>query len=449
MREAVLNGRTKALLRGAAGSGGAKAIGLGISLLAMPAYVAYFDDETLLGLWFALLVVLTWALSFDLGVGNGLRQFAVSCFATEDWAALRSYVASAYAAAGLGAVGVTVLAILVVISDDHDLAGRLLGVALADSEVLAVFIVFGAMLAQMFLRIIIALLYAAQRPVYASLFSLVSNSVLLLYLWASLLWGWPRSLIWLSIAYALAVNGPLVLGSIHLFRGEFARFMPSLGSVAWRPMREVIRTGLGFLGLQVGYMLLSTLNPLLIATVVNVSDVVTYTVLSRPYQAVVLLFSLLLTPVWSAVTLALVEGKREWVRRLTARLALVSGLLVLGLVVLSLSLQGVVDVWVGRGVATVTPIGTLALLGGFSLLVLMTGVSAISNGLGLIRSQFALMLAGLLLKIAFVFLIGKSRSWEWVALSDVFGFAPYVILQPILLRNYLRRESDSVVRSGP
>lgn len=52
-----------------------------ISLYTIPAYLNYFNSQQILGLWFTILSVLSWILTFDLGIGNGLRNHLVPVLA--------------------------------------------------------------------------------------------------------------------------------------------------------------------------------------------------------------------------------------------------------------------------------------------------------------------------------------------------------------------------------
>ena len=78
-----------------------KGASLLVSLFTMPAYMRFFTDQQILGVWFTMLSVLTWILNFDLGVGNGLRNKLVEALTSNDRNAAREYISSAYFLIGL------------------------------------------------------------------------------------------------------------------------------------------------------------------------------------------------------------------------------------------------------------------------------------------------------------------------------------------------------------
>ena len=62
-----------------------KGLGFIISFVSMPLYISYFDNQTILGIWFTIISILTWIFTFDLGLGNGLRNMLVSTFVNKDY----------------------------------------------------------------------------------------------------------------------------------------------------------------------------------------------------------------------------------------------------------------------------------------------------------------------------------------------------------------------------
>ncbi|MHB1137100.1 MAG: hypothetical protein ACYC1X_09965, partial [Coriobacteriia bacterium] len=103
----LLRGETNAiLLRNISGTLLIKGAAVLISVLMTPAYLRFLDDHTMLGAWFTIVAVLNWMLTFDLGIGNGLRNRLVQALVSGDDAVGKRYVSSAYVVMGAAALAV-------------------------------------------------------------------------------------------------------------------------------------------------------------------------------------------------------------------------------------------------------------------------------------------------------------------------------------------------------
>lgn len=75
-----LSGNSRIVLKNSVAAILIKGAGVIISVLSMPAFLRYFDDKAVLGVWYTILGVVTWIDFFDLGIGNGLRNSLVDSF---------------------------------------------------------------------------------------------------------------------------------------------------------------------------------------------------------------------------------------------------------------------------------------------------------------------------------------------------------------------------------
>ena len=93
--------RNKELFWNIIGSFGVKGIAIVVNILSLPAYLAYFPDQKILGVWFTIISILNWVLTFDLGIGNGLRNLIVSPLSNNDYNKVKEYISTAYVTIGV------------------------------------------------------------------------------------------------------------------------------------------------------------------------------------------------------------------------------------------------------------------------------------------------------------------------------------------------------------
>ena len=65
-----------------------------VVLAATPAYLAYFDNKEVVGLWFTLISILSWILTCDMDIGIGLRNELVYALTAGDSNAFKIQILS-------------------------------------------------------------------------------------------------------------------------------------------------------------------------------------------------------------------------------------------------------------------------------------------------------------------------------------------------------------------
>ncbi|WP_243681079.1 oligosaccharide flippase family protein [Lacticaseibacillus manihotivorans] len=152
----------------------------------------------------------------------------------------------------------------------------------------------------------------------------------------------------MSIINVLAANIPYLVATILVFRRSLKGYFPRVSLVTSTRVKEVLNIGITLLILQLVFMIISSTNELLISHLTNPADVVQYQAYNKIFNTVSSLFTLALTPIWSAVTKAAGEKRYSWIKKLNRILLFASAVVFLAEIVLVPFLQGIIDLWLGK-----------------------------------------------------------------------------------------------------
>ncbi|SEL07449.1 Na+-driven multidrug efflux pump [Carnobacterium iners] len=416
--------------------------GLIVSLFAMPSYISYFNNQTVLGLWFTMLSVLTWILTFDLGIGNGLRNHLVPAFIKKDKQSIRKLISSAYIVIGMMMLVILILAIPIFNFINWN---KLFNISekLIDSKILllSVTIVFSGIMLHFLLKIINSILYALQKSAINNFIGLLNSIIILAYLLLAPSADLPTSLLRLSIVNVVAINVPLLVATIYVFSKELKFSKPKLSFYRKEYATKILKLGGLFFWVQIMYMLITTTNEFLITWLSIPAEVVEYSIYYKLFTLVGIIFALALTPIWSAVTKALSENNINWIKKLYRLLIYLTLIAVAFEFILILFLQPGINIWLGSNAIKVNYYYafTFAIFGG---IFIWNGVlSSIANGLGELRVQALCYTVGAFLKfpIAWV-LVHYLDSWIGIIIANIIAMGLYSIIQPFWLNRILKNK---------
>lgn len=422
-----------------------RGLGLFVSLFTMPAYMRYFDNQVVLGLWFTVLSVLNWILTFDLGIGNGLRNRLVEPIINNDMKKAKKYISSAYVMSLIVViigviVGFTIFPIInwntiFNISEDIVSAKVLLEV---------VQLVFTGIILQFLFKLVTSVLYALQKSAIPGLLSLISSVLLLSFVLLSNSSDMETNLITLAKINVLTSNTPLLVASVIIFATILKKCTPNIRYFNKKYALDVMKLGGIFFWLQIMYMIIANTNEFLITWLAGPENVVNYQVYNKLFTLAGTIFNLALTPIWSAVTKAFAEQDFVWLKKIYKKLQLLAFASMFMEFSLIIFLQILINVWLGENAIKVNYVYAFIFAVSGSIFIWNGAISSIINGIGKLKIQFIWLTLGAVINIPLSYVIYSiTGNWIAVVIANILALLPYCIIQPLWIRKYFNRKLNS------
>lgn len=326
-----------------------------ISLLVMPAYMRYFESQTVLGMWFTIVQVLNWIMLLDLGIGGELRIKIIKPLKENNKKRITELLSAAYISVG------AIVIILIVLQ--HFFVNYInwymfLGVSPDDisRETLIdmVHILIIGVCIRFFAVLVSHLFYALQQAILPGLINLISSALILLYLLFANPTGQESDIIVLSYVNVIANNIPAIVATFIIFFTVFKGMYPRLTALKLTVVKEILGKGGVLFYTQIVLMLLFNVKEIYISWFVAPSEVVDYQIYYKLIGVIGGLYMLALNPVWSAVTKAIVERKMVWLTNLYRKGIILIGVFSIVQLLLVIIMPFLVNIWLGNNAIEVS-----------------------------------------------------------------------------------------------
>jgi O-antigen/teichoic acid export membrane protein len=421
--------------------------GLIISLLSTPAFIAYFNNEAILGVWYTILSVLTWILNFDLGIGNGLRNHLTVSLSEGNAKRSKeilstSYIAFALLVGTLSVVGYFA-APFVNWNTFFNISTKLVS---SDVMLTVVRCVFIGIMLQFFLRLIDFVLYAMQCSAIINAKALIISILQLLFVLLFPSESAEKGLITLSYAYIAIISLPSLCVTVVLFIGKLKDIRPSFKSFRKDSLKLVMGVGGIIFVCQILYMIIINTNNYFISHYTNTENVVEYEIFNRLFSLVGTVTALIMTPLWSMITKALSEKDFAWIKGLYKKISL----LVVLTAVLEFSvipfIKPIIKIWLGEQVVSINYFYLLVFAIWGSIFTWHNTLSVFACGIGKMKTQAICYFVGVIAKLVFLYFVFQfTNHWIFVIISNILILLPYCVAQRIVFQKQLKFNQKEVI----
>lgn len=424
-----------------------KGAALLVSVLTAPAFIHYFDNNEVLGVWFTMLSILTWFLNFDLGIGNGIRNQLTKDIVRNDRQSIQTTLSSGF----FSILFITIILLIIGglciaainLNELFNVSSR---VITSRALLISTMAIFVSIMLRFMLTFVSSIFYALQKSVINNILAFAVGLLQLIFVLVFHFDSIDDALVYLSIAYLLISNLPVIVAGIVVFYIKFKDCCISIKFIRIDRVKGIVGIGGVFFACQILYMLIMNTNEFFITKLYGAASTTEYSFYYKVTSIIAMMVGLAMTPIWSVVTKAMEENDYLWLNKLYSRIKKVSLFIVLFQFLMIPILQPVFDMWLGKNYIIVNLANAIAFSCFGSVFVVSSMLSTIVCGMARMKVQFISYLLGVALKFLFIFLLYPiSSNWNLIVWSNVLVLFPYIIIQETDLNKFFCNKEKVIV----
>jgi len=362
---------------------GLKGISILISFLLVPLVLNYIDI-TKYGIWLTLSSIIGWFGFFDIGLGNGLRNKFAEAIAKDQKELARIYVSTTYAILFI-IIGIVYFLFLII----NPLLNwtKILNTPLEMGNELSklIIIVFTFFCIKFILQLIGIVILADQKPAINNSFNVIANSLSLLIIFI-LTKTTNGSLLYLGTTLSVSPVIVLLIASFVFYNKDYSYCKPSFKYVDFKYFKSLESLGVKFFILQIACIVIFATDNIIITQILGPVEVTPYNIAFKYFGIPIMVFTIIITPFWSAFTEAYTKNDIHWIKNSIQKIIKIWMLVVVGVIVLLVISNQFYLIWVGEKVQV--PFLLSAFMGLYAIIITWNNIFAyFINGVGKIKLQ--------------------------------------------------------------
>jgi O-antigen/teichoic acid export membrane protein len=320
-----------------------KIVSLLLSLVSAPLMLGCLG-ETKYGVWASLLSIVSWIYYLDLGIGNGFRNKVAACLARKEYVEARKYIGVSYVLVALISAAAFFVALLLLLFFDVSSVFHIQDVGENVNLILLVAILLASV--NFVAQLVNNLLYATQKASFVSLFSIISQAIMI---GALFLYKYLNIKLLLAIVLADGLGNFIrnVVATLYVYV-KFPEFRGSFHKIDFNYSHGIMTLGVQMFIMQMAALILNTTDNLVILKYFGPKDVTPYSFCYKYFSIITSFFSVIITPLISAYTAAYEQKKLNWIlKALKSNIALLL-LFSIGTVAASFVFEPFARVWLQK-----------------------------------------------------------------------------------------------------
>lgn len=354
-----------------------------IYLLLVPVTLGYLNSYEY-GIWLTINSILMWINSFDIGLGNGMRNRLAEAVAKKKYNLGKAYVSTTFfmliflmaALIVIGSIAEPFVNWYNILNTNQNQVPHLAEIIYISFLIFCLNFVFK----------FIGNVYLAMQLPAVNNFMVTAGHLLSLIVIFILTQTTTGSLLLVAITYSMSPLLVYLISYPITFFKIFPQFRPTIRSFNLKYLKDLFNISIQFFLLQLSSILLFAFANLLISHMFGPENVTPYNVAYRYFSLVPMIMNIIFAPMWSATTDAYANGDYQWIIKSMHSIHKVLYVAYLTLLFMVIVSPYLYRIWIGTEIEI--PL-FLSLLIAIYVAVLITSLaySNFLNGLGKLRIQ--------------------------------------------------------------
>lgn len=434
------NGRSNVVKKNVIGSLLIRGCSILVSLLLVPLTLGYVSSE-LYGVWLTISSVIVWLGFFDVGFSLGLKNKLAEAIALEDWDRGKHLVSTTYFMMII--IFIPLCIVLELLIKHVDWASFLNIDAQYNEEIIrAMYVITAFFCLSMITHVITSVISAFQKTALASSFPVIANvlSLVIIYILTKTT---PPSLI--ALAFAISSMPVIVqlVASIILFKTQFSKVSPSIDTVDKKYISDIFTLGYKFFILQLQVLILAQATNFLISNISGPLDVTSYNIAHKYFSIGMMVFNIILAPLWPAFTDAYTKKDYLWMKNVYKKMSclymLLSGAIVLMIIVSPIAYK----IWIGD--KAIIPFGMTLTVAIYTLALTWSAFqNYLINGIGCIKLQTIISIFCIFIHIPLSYFLGQYLNGIGVIISLIIIYLVFGLVMTIQINKVLNNKAFGI-----
>lgn len=366
------------------------------------------------GIWMTIASILVWIDSFDIGLGNGLRNKLAEFLAKEDFTSAKKVVSTTFI---MLIIIITVLWLSILVLSQFFNFYKILNVQISEVPQLprVLFLSFSIVCATFIFKFIGNLYLGLQLPAINNIIITIGQTLILTGI---LICSHLQNTTLLDVAVIYTFPPLIVYIAAYpiTFCFKYKKLAPSISFFEKTMIKDLFSMGLKFFLIQISGVVIFFAVNLIISNYFSPIAVTPYQIVFRYFTILTLAYTIIMTPFWSATTDAYTKNDISWIKQAVHnvnKMLLLAFIVDIGMVYCA---PVIYKIWIGNKVFI--PYDMNIYMGIYAFIIIWSmSYSNLLNGLGYLRLQIYNILTIAIIFIPLSYFLCKIYNVEGMIIT--------------------------------